>query len=533
MSLFIRRTSIAVALAWLAVPSFAAPQANPIHLRHSAPFLGQNLSIQLEGALPLTTVDLLYSPEAGSYVTPFGVLELRRDRIRHLAQGSTDAAGSWSIDLSVPLDTALAEREAHFQALVSDPSAPAGRILSDAIHARLLGPRVYAGYRGNGSPARAGLYVVSAVSDTVVARVDYGMTNASAKSKPVFDADFARGAVMSTQQELLFFDPFFGGVRGRVSFPSACSRTLFTDPARRTVYVLEINGSSPARVHAIDLSSGTETAHLDLPNAVEPLWCLGRLGSEVFIAEYEPSGRTAIRWVDLDPLADLGSAPVGRAGSRYFTDYIDPDYLLLPMVYSAGQVFVSTMTDVPPLGREGDLTRCRVTSSGIATRVMGLGPSRIYRLTAVPAADRLLAGELRTDWGPAGWMCQVPLFTIGLPAFLPSPPTGPELYVHDIEADGTVAWIIAEWEWQHADILYRLDMQTYTWTQTPHFWNFGPSDMEVLRDVWDHEVWVANKGYGPPIDIAPEILVVDELHGTTRHIALDHTAEVLHAVPLP
>jgi hypothetical protein len=57
--------------------------------------------------------------------------------------------------------------------------------------------------------------------------------------------------------------------------------------------------------------------------------------------------------------------------------------------------------------------------------------------------------------------------------------------------------------------------------------------MEVLRDAWNHEVWVSNIGYPPPIDIDPEILVVDELNGSSRHIPLDHTAKFLHAVPLP
>ena len=76
-------------------------------------------------------------------------------------------------------------------------------------------------------------------------------------------------------------------------------------------------------------------------------------------------------------------------------------------------------------------------------------------------------------------------------------------------------------------------MTSYTRTVYPYSWTFGPSDMEILRDAWNHEVWVSNKRYGPPINIDPEILVVDEQNGTARHIGLDHTARFLHAVPLP
>ncbi|MFN0008237.1 MAG: hypothetical protein ACKVXR_10040 [Planctomycetota bacterium] len=513
----------------------ASPQTTPPHMEHTAPFLGRTLTIRIEGAPPLSAIDLFMSPEAGSFSTPYGVFELRRELATRLASGVTTAAGTWSFDLPVPLDEALAEAGAHFQALVDDPSAPAGKILSDAVHARFLGPRVYAGFRGNASPARAGLDIVSATTDAVVARVEYGFTTEGRGSrhegKPVFDAAYSRGAVMSQRRELLFFDPFFGGVQGRIAFPTDCSRTLLTDLGRRTVYVLELGGPSAARVHAIDLATGSETAYLDLPNAVEPIWCAGRASSEAFIAEYEPGGRTALRWIDLDPLSDHGSAAVGKPGSNAFTHYDGFRVEPLPMFYAAGQVFVST-TGPFTTSLQGNLTRCRAGPTGIATRAMNLGFSRMYLMSAIPAADRVLAAGLRTDFGPAGGLYELPITTIGPPTGVPGHPQG-GVFAHEIEPDGKIAWIIGEWEWDHADILYRLDLETGAWTQTPHFWIFGHNDAEVLRDALNHEVWVSNTGFGPPINIDPEILVLDELHGTTRRIALDRTVEVLHAVPLP
>lgn len=499
--------------------SFAAPQASPPHLRHSAPFVGQTLDLEVEGAVPNATVDLLWSSASGTFQTPYGVLELRRNGVQRVASGTASATGSCSFQIQIPLDPALAETETHYQAIADDPSAPAGRVLSDAVHARLLGPRVYAGYQGEGNPARTGLYVLSGVTRSVVVQVDFGLTGPSSGSKPVFDPTFSRGAAMSTARELLFFDPFFGGVKARIPFASDCSSTLLQDSTGESVFVLETG--TPPRVHAIDIVTGTETAHLDLPNAATSLWCAGQAGSEAFLAEFEAGGRTAVRHVGLDPLADLGSAAVGAPNSDVFES----------LAYSGGQAFASTRGDLPPpaVGTEGFLTRCQVTPSGLAARAMRLGQSRMYLLTPVPAADRLLAGQMMTNWGPAGWLCQVPISRIAPPALVGNS----ELYVHDIGVDGTVAWMIAESEWQHADSLYRLDVQSLTWTVLPYFWNFGPSDLEILGDAWNHEVWVSNRGVPPPVGIAPEILVLDELNGSTQHIPLGRTATFLHAVPLP
>ena len=521
--------SSALALCVLAAAAHAAPQAGVPHLRHvTAPFLGQTLTFQVDGAAPNSPITLYFSPESGSYATPYGPLELRRETLAVLERGTTTASGSWSTHQDLSLERCLAEMPAHFQALVDDPSAPAGKLFTDAVHLRFLGPRVYDGHAG-------GMCIVSGVTDTVVARVDFGATDGSvaigARWEPVFDATFSRGAVMVSGRELQFFDPFFGALQGRLAFASICSPALLTDSDRRTVYVLETaGGSSPARIHAIDLSSGTETAHLDLPNAAEPIWCSGRGGSEVFVAEHEPGGRTAIRWVGIDPLVDRGSTAVGTSVSNSFIAYDGTSDAVLPFAYAAGQLFVSTC-GWSGMYLQGSLSRCIPSASGIGARVTNLGTSILWTLAPVPGGDRLLGGQMYTDWGPAGWMCQVPLHTVGAPTFLPAPPTGSEMYVHDIAADGPVAWIVAEWEWHHSDILYRLDLGTMTWTVTPHAWLSGRNDAEVLRDVWNHEVWVSNeKQLGT---LRPGILIVDEEQGTSRHVPFDHFPGMLHAVPLP
>jgi hypothetical protein len=74
---------------------------------------------------------------------------------------------------------------------------------------------------------------------------------------------------MGGERELVFFDPFFGGVLQRIPFAVGCAATLITDSSRETVFVLETSN----RIHAIDFATGSETASFDLPNPVTTLWC--------------------------------------------------------------------------------------------------------------------------------------------------------------------------------------------------------------------------------------------------------------------
>lgn len=54
-----------------------------------------------------------------------------------------------------------------------------------------------------------------------------------------------------------------------------------------------------------------------------------------------------------------------------------------------------------------------------------------------------------------------------------------------------------------------------------------------MRDVWSHELWIANRALDDPVHEPPEIFVVDEFHGTSRTTSLQHEAQTLLAVPLP
>jgi hypothetical protein len=54
-----------------------------------------------------------------------------------------------------------------------------------------------------------------------------------------------------------------------------------------------------------------------------------------------------------------------------------------------------------------------------------------------------------------------------------------------------------------------------------------------LRDAWNHELWMAIRKHVPPVNIDAEIVVIDALDASAVHIPLQHSPEVLHAVPLP
>ncbi len=529
----LRTLALAGCLLSMSVPG-ASQTSTPRLVLTTPPFVGQTLHLELDGALPGTSIQLLFSTEADSTATPFGQLELRRDAAVWMASGITTAAGTWSFAIPIPLATQLAETGAHFQAVVADPAAPGGNVLSAAVHARLLGPRVYAVY---GSAGSAGMLAVSALTDAIVARVDCRVDHPDfgfpREGKPVFDAVFSRGAAMITDRDLLLFDPYFGATVARIPFNRACARTVFTNPSRTTVYVLELAGpSSPARVHALRLSTGTQIASLDLLNAAEPIWCQGRSGADVFVAEHEPGGRTAVRRIGLEPLVDRGSVAVGLAQSDNFRSYNGTQFVALPMLQVGGEVYISTSGSAGS-SMLGSLTRIVPGPAGMTTLVTPLGTRLIHRLEAVPAADRLIGGIGATDVGPYFLPCEIPFGSIGQPTTLRPPQLSYEFYVHDIEPDGASAWIVADRTWDGQRSLFRLDVSTHAWTTYPYAWTYGPSDAEVVRDAWNHELWVSNVGVGPPVGILPEILIVDVLHGTSRTIPLDVTAAALQAVPLP
>jgi hypothetical protein len=331
---------------------------------------------------------------------------------------------------------------------------------------------------------------------------------------------------MSTARELVFFDPFFGGVMQRIPFASDCSSTLITDSAHATVFVLDTGSTGNGRIHAIDFATGSETAVFDLPNPVYALWCEGTPGAEVYVAEMDLSGQTSVRHVALEPFADLGSTVVG-------TSHEDMGFANL--VYSAGQVFAATAEWQDPghsFYWDGCITRCRFSGSSVETSVEVYGLRAVNLLTPVPDADRLLA-TWHFTFTSGGGLDQMPLAIAGPSEGIPFPPSVPDWYPAIVVADGTSAWVIGRSDEDPGFPILRLDLGTMTWIPYPYIVSFDqPAAAELLRDAWNHELWIANTP-NVYLRVRPEISVVDELQSTTRHIRLDRPALGLFGVPMP
>ena len=517
----VRARAAVVVLGLLAAPAFANQVTSP-RLHHTAPFLGRTLTLTVDGAQPLASVELYFNTQPGSYATPYGTLELQRRGARRLATGTTDAAGAWSFDLVVPLDPSLAESGAHFQAIVRDSSAPAGKVLTDAFHGRYLGSRVYAGHAG-------GMYVFGAESRSIVARVEAsGAGSPYVPGKPLFDPEVTQGVVMSTSRELLFFDPYFGGVLARLPFANDASCVLLADAAPRTVYVLELaSGATPPRIHAIDLASRSETGFLDLPYPVEPVWCAGAPGVDAYVLERSPT-EWRVRRIGLEPLADLGSIHVGGPlppiGSYELGSF--------DMAFASDELLVSSLGQSSAFEILGSLTRCKVGAAGLEASVVDMGRASAHLLTPVPALDRMLCSQAVTFTGPSGWLSQFRVHSIRGPAPV-EPPFPSALYIEDIAVDGTTAWVLtATMDPGWCPGLYRLDLTTWTWTDPELYWCIRAREEEVLHDSLVNQVWVSSLS-DPAARIRPAVTVVDAATMTSQKIRLDQDALVLHAVPLP
>ena len=520
----IQARAAALALFLTATPGFASDLTSP-RLHHTAPYLGRTLTLTVDGAQPLASVELYFNTAPGSFATPYGTLELARRGARRLATGTTDAAGAWSFDLDVPLDPSLAESGAHFQAIVGDASAPAGKVLTDAFHGRYLGSRVYAGHAG-------GMYVLGAESRSIVARVEYasqaGYPYVRHEGKPVFDPEVTQGVVMSTPRELLFFDPYFGGVLARIPFANDASRVLLAGAAPRTVYVLELaSGATPPRIHAIDIASRAETGFLDLPYPVEPMWCAGAPGVDAYVLERSPT-EWRVRRIGLEPLADLGSVHVGGPlppiGNYEFGSH--------DMAFASDELLVSSLGQSSAFEILGSLTRCKVGTAGLEASVVDMGRASAHLLTPVPALDRMLCSQAVTFTGPSGWLSQFRVHSIRGPAPV-EPPFPSALYVEDIAVDGTTAWVLtATSDPGWCPELFRLDLATWTWTDPELYWCIRAEEEEVLHDPLVNQVWVSSLS-DPAARIRPAVTVVDAATMTSQKIRLDRDVLVLHAVPLP
>ena len=500
-------------------------------LDHGPPFLGGTLELIVDGAPPGARVTYLHSPSAGSMSTPYGTLELDRASTTRFGNVYADVSGHAVMEVDLPLDPSLAEIEAHYQALVEDPGAPAGAILTGAVSLRFLGPRVYVGTRGRSSgPSGSevgGLEIVDALTDTLVGRVDYPgpVPAGGGNGEPVFSANQARGAVMASPTELLIFDPFFAGTVGVLTFESA-SRTLLRSPDGLFAYVLEMSVVTGAKIHSVDLALGQVTGVIALPSPTTPLWGLDASSNAALVTELSAGGETMVRAVDLASGSYGSAIAVGGSGSEIFHD----------LLVANGQLFVATQTPDLGMSFDGRLSRTGLPLGSSSIHTGSFYRQRVSALAPVPAVNALLAFFM-DPYTPHGALRKTRLSS---PA--PWPSCGlPWVYLHvdGIAIDGASAWVIDAAGNEppggsEPGRLYRLKPATNDWATHPRSWDFeGPTDVTVLLDGLAHKVYVTAPGQDPPINLAPELFSIDLSSSGEQSVPIGWAPDSLRVVPVP
>ncbi|MFN0242900.1 MAG: YncE family protein [Planctomycetota bacterium] len=523
--------------------SLAAATAQP-SLHHSAPFLGRTLQIRVAGAPANQPAVLLYSPRAAHVATAFGLLEIERHSSHRVALGTTNANGRWTVQLPIPLDAALAEVEAHFQALIDDPSAPAGKVLSRGVHVRLLGTRVYVDSRetDGGDPALAELVIASAVHDAIIATVPLGAAPNIGVVEPVFSPSFARGAVMASAGELVIFDPFFGAVLDTVPFQGATPR-IFLDEDGNRALVLELGSASalpqpiPARLSAVDLATGQVVAQLSLPKPALDRWCLNAARTEAYIAEIEDLDHDSfVRRIDLVTWTDLGAIAVGETGVPF--QRIDE------MLFAAGQVIVTAHPgglDPGGLDPRSSLTRIDLSPWTPVTSVQFDPPHFHITMAALPNVDRLILFRRTFGLTSQGFFRTTPLSATGPIIDLPVPPEwNDRVIAHVLEPEEDGLWVLDRagdillQEATEPGRLYFVDLVTNAWTMFPHEWgNVGPSDIEVVHDALANKLVLSTRSTSAPGSTPGELYVFDRATQTVQHVPLAHSGFAATVVPVP
>lgn len=512
-------------------------------LQHTESFIGSTMTVSLINAPADSGVVLFYSPVARRRQTPFGRLELDRTFLSVVDFGVTGPDGAYDYVVEIPGDVALAETEAHYQALVTGSAYPHGAILSQGTHMRLAGPRVYATWLGDpvvpavpDSGENAGLAIVSALDGDVVAEVDLGpwddQLRVLGKGRPVFCPVCTLGAIVARSDELTVFDPHFGGVVGTVPFEHP-SRTISLHPDGLYAFVLETGYRTrpevdgPATLHKVSLCGLTSDEQLELPFTAPGPWVTNPAGTQAYIAELGEGGRTAVRLVDLVAFEDLGAVDVGGPDSERFSD----------MKYAFGRVFVSTRSPDGYIEAHGELSRVRNVGGALEVDV-STNWEAIPLICPVPAANTLVAfdfqffipsGHLRT-MRPGDLHTQNNLLL-------------PWVYLH---CDAMVAqdagmWIVDRSQNEPPSAtdpgrLYHYGFGGSGWSQHPTEYFFvGPVAIDLVRDAYVDRIVLATHGVDPPVDIDPALVLIDKSVEPAVELSIPFGArpDVLHGVPVP
>ncbi len=501
-------------------------------MEHSAPWLGGDLSLQIEGAQPSSQVRWLVAPTAGSLMLPFGELELERSTIQAFAGSTTDSNGSSSVSLSLDALTYAAEDELHIQTLVVDVTQPSGFVLGEAKHLRVLGPRFYVGCRGEDTPPQAengALLAISEDSGSTIFEIVHNRVltgeRGHGRATPRFSANMDVGAVMISPSELLLFDPFFGTELARIPFATA-SRDIFVHPDTTGVWVLD-QGSGPSRVNLVDFDTLTITNQVFLQQPVSWYWCATEDGREAWIGEhYSFTGQTAALRFNLETGQVGESIPLGTVGNARFTD----------LTCAAGQVFVGTATQAGIGNWFGYRSRIQFTAGGHFVTTDSAFTTEFSMFTAVPDAGAMLFSSIMPEipaWSLSAQRLAVP--TVTHPFALP----WVYLRVASTAVEGTGVWVLDSSNNEPPTAtdpgrLYHLDLLTQSWRQHPTEWFYvGPVGMSLLKGSAHNTIGLITESEPAPISITPKLWMINTTTGMERTGPVRSGVDLVSGIGIP
>jgi hypothetical protein len=499
-------------------------------LSHGAPKVGGPLTIELEGAPPAAWVRLYFSPEEASLGTPYGTLELQRSKLVLLASRAADAGGHFEHTQSLPLDSDLAETWGHYQALVQDASAPGGWVLSEAVHLRYLGTRLYetcVGEEWDSTVYPAELHVLSLVHERPVGVIPLAegalpytdVFDLHERGEPLFSADLSLGAVVPAPDRLVVFDNFQLRTTAVVALQGA-SLDLLPGLDGRSVVILE---AGSGRILWVNLETAAVTDSLALPWPVSTLWTSPNGGREAWIGESAAGQpRPGLRRVDLEARAVLDTVLVGSPDGCQLRELRStPDALFAVTRYWEG-TYIDTSS----------LSFVDLSSPAPIVQVLEFGHDFVARMQ--PMNDLgMLAVALASTLGPSSHALN--LSRISAPLELQAIPPPPSYYSgNDIEyqafdSDGEVLWALhpcCDWDGGSGSLL-RLSFHPLQWQEYGDYDDGGPSAMEFLHDGFVHVVGLALDGLPYAGNVEPGIDLFDvtttnfhKLPGGWRPIAL-------------
>ncbi|MCP4966747.1 MAG: hypothetical protein GY926_16160 [bacterium] len=511
---------------------FCSRATAQVRMEHSAPWLGGDLSLQIEGAQPASYVRWLVAPTAGSFMLPFGELELERSTIQVLAGSTTDSNGSSAVSLSLDALTYAVEEELHIQTLVADATHPSGFVLGEAKHLRVLGPRFYVGCRGVNAASQAengALLAISEDSGSTIFEIGHGRVltgeRGHGRAAPRFSANMDVGAVMISPSELLLFDPFFGTELARIPFATA-SRDIFVHPDTTGVWVLD-QGSGPSRVNYVDFDTLTVTNQIFLQQPVSWYWCATEDGREAWIGEhYSFTGQTAALRFNLETGQVGESIPLGAVSNSRFTD----------LTCAAGQVFVGTATQTGMGNWFGYRSRIQFAAGGHVVTTDSAFTTEFSMFTAAPDARAVLFSNFMPEI-PAGSLSAQRLAVPTVTHTFASPWV--YLHVDALAVEGTGLWVLDSSNNEPPTAtdpgrLYHLDLLTHIWRQHPTDWHFvGPVAMSLLKGPTHNTIGLITESEPAPISITPKLWMINTATGMERTVLVRSGVDSVSGIGRP